>query len=44
VGEVESRMNPRFIITHAMTQGLARIERARGFLEARGDPSELLEL
>lgn len=27
-------MNPRFIITHAMTQGLARIERARGFLEA----------
>jgi Fic family protein len=27
-------MNPRFTITHAMTQGLARIERARGFLEA----------
>lgn len=27
-------MNPRFTITHPMTQGLARIERARGFLEA----------
>ena len=27
-------MNPRFTITNAMTQGLARIERARGFLEA----------
>lgn len=27
-------MNPRFTITHAMTQSLARIERARGFLEA----------
>jgi cell filamentation protein, protein adenylyltransferase len=27
-------MNPRFTITHAMTQGLAQIERARGFLEA----------
>ena len=27
-------MNPRFTITHAMTQRLAQIERARGFLEA----------
>ena len=27
-------MNPRFTITYAMTQGLAQIERARGFLEA----------
>ncbi len=27
-------MNPRFTITHPMTQGLAQIERARGFLEA----------
>ena len=27
-------MNPHFTITNAMTQGLARIERARGFLEA----------
>jgi len=27
-------MKPRFTITHAITQGLARIERARGFLEA----------
>ncbi len=27
-------MNPRFTITHAMAQNLARIERARGFLEA----------
>ena len=27
-------MNPRFMITHKMTQGLAQIERARGFLEA----------
>lgn len=27
-------MNPRFTITHAMTHALARIERARGFLEA----------
>ena len=27
-------MNPRFTITHSITQGLARIERARGFLEA----------
>ncbi len=27
-------MNPHFTITHAMTQGLACIERARGFLEA----------
>ena len=27
-------MNPRFTITNAMTQGLARIERVRGFLEA----------
>jgi Fic family protein len=27
-------MNPRFTITHAMTLGLAQIERARGFLEA----------
>ena len=27
-------MNPRFTITHAITQGLSRIERARGFLEA----------
>lgn len=27
-------MNRRFTITHPMTQGLARIERARGFLEA----------
>ena len=27
-------MKPHFTITHAMTQGLAQIERARGFLEA----------
>jgi Fic family protein len=27
-------MNPHFTITHPMTQGLAQIERARGFLEA----------
>lgn len=27
-------MNPRFTISHAITGGLARIERARGFLEA----------
>jgi len=27
-------MNPRFTITHAITQDLTRIERARGFLEA----------
>ncbi len=27
-------MTPRFTITHPITQGLARIERARGFLEA----------
>lgn len=27
-------MNPQFTITNAMTQNLARIERARGFLEA----------
>ena len=27
-------MNPRFTITHTMTQDLTRIERARGFLEA----------
>jgi len=27
-------MNPRFTITHTITQGLAQIERARGFLEA----------
>ena len=27
-------MKPRFTITYAMTQGLAQIERARGFLEA----------
>jgi Fic family protein len=27
-------MNPRFAITHSITQGLALIERARGFLEA----------
>jgi Fic family protein len=27
-------MNPRFTITHSITQGMARIERARGFLEA----------
>lgn len=27
-------MNPRFTITNAMTNGLAHIERARGFLEA----------
>ena len=27
-------MNPRFTITNAIAQGLARIERARGFLEA----------
>lgn len=27
-------MNPRFSISHAITGGLARIERARGFLEA----------
>jgi hypothetical protein len=27
-------MNPRFTITHSVTQGLARIERVRGFLEA----------
>ncbi len=27
-------MNPQFTITHAITRGLARIERARGFLEA----------
>ncbi|MGE0126971.1 MAG: hypothetical protein AB7U82_02610 [Blastocatellales bacterium] len=27
-------MNPRFTITHKMTAGLTRIERARGFLEA----------
>lgn len=26
-------MNPRFTITHAMTQGLAQIEWARGFLD-----------
>ena len=27
-------MKPHFTITYAMTQGLAQIERARGFLEA----------
>lgn len=27
-------MDPKFVITHTMTQGLAQIERARGFLEA----------
>ncbi|HEX9002653.1 MAG TPA: Fic/DOC family N-terminal domain-containing protein, partial [Blastocatellia bacterium] len=27
-------MNPRFTITHKITAGLTRIERARGFLEA----------
>ncbi len=27
-------MNPRFTITHTIAQGLSRIERARGFLEA----------
>ncbi len=27
-------MNPRFTITHKMTAGVTRIERARGFLEA----------
>ena len=27
-------MNPRFTITYTITQGLSRIERARGFLEA----------
>lgn len=27
-------MNPRFTITHLITQGLAQIERVRGFLEA----------
>jgi Fic family protein len=27
-------MNPRYTITHTMTQALAQIERARGFLEA----------
>ena len=27
-------MNPRFTTTHSITNGLARIERARGFLEA----------
>jgi len=27
-------MKPRFTITHTTTQGLARVERARGFLEA----------
>ena len=27
-------MKPRFTITHTITQGLARVERARGFLEA----------
>ena len=27
-------MNPHFSITHTITQGLSRIERARGFLEA----------
>lgn len=27
-------MNPRFAITHSITQGLALIERARGFLDA----------
>ena len=27
-------MNPRFTTTHSITKGLARIERARGFLEA----------
>lgn len=29
-----SRFQPRFTITHAITTGLTRIERARGFLEA----------
>ena len=27
-------MNPHFTITHTIAQGLSRIERARGFLEA----------
>ncbi len=36
-------MNPRFTISHKMTAGLTRIERARGFLEATQLSEEWLE-